>query len=161
MKKAALFSISLVVCLSSNSIAQSGAKENFGYTNRPSIKAELASHLAHLLHRDLRSILGPIYDTTLENRTDKTQAFRRITAAHLARYAPPDSLIAVSARQYETSFSETELRGLIAFFSSPLGARYLIQQDQLVPAFQAEIARLLAPHQRELEQALANAIRAP
>lgn len=161
MKNATPFLLGLVCCLATNASAQGKVGKDSSHADSPAVKAQLALQLAHLLHRDMRSILGPVYDSTLSNRSDQTQNFRRITAMHLAKYAPPDTLIALSAREYERAFSESELHGLVALFTSPLGARYLSQQELLLPTFQREVALLLAPHQHELEQALLNAMHNP
>jgi hypothetical protein len=51
-------------------------------------------------------------------------------------------------------FTRNELQGLLAFFESPLGERFIRAQPQLLKEQTAETNRVLAPHRAELRDAL-------
>ena len=55
-----------------------------------------------------------------------------------------------NARALAHEFSESELRGLIAFYQSPLGRRYLDAKPRIMRALATEGGRVYADHGEEL-----------
>jgi hypothetical protein len=160
MKTLAPFCLVLGLCVPGMS-AQSQGTRSAGSLSAVAPGHELALRLARLLHQDIEKVLAPMTDAGGSQDATTAQALRRIMSAHIAKYAPPDTILAITARLYEHAFSEADLRGMVEFFTSPLGERYLRTQSALLPSVQQEVNTLLMPHQAELVQKLTAATHPP
>ena len=84
---------------------------------------------------------------------------KRVLGEWTTKYLPPDSIVAIRSRVLATHFSTQELQGLVAFFTSPLGERFVGAQTTLLHEEAAETEKLLAPHRQELRTQLLNVVR--
>ena len=94
------------------------------------------------------------------SRDVNTTIVASVTADWAAKYFPTDSAIQITARSLVRRYSGEDLRALIVFFQSPLGARYLERQPEVTSDVMLETTRLLQPHQEELQQSIVEQIRA-
>lgn len=85
---------------------------------------------------------------------------QRVIAKHMRTILPPDSMFSIMVHATEQVYSEGELRQLIAFFSSPLGKRYISGQREAVGVIRSVMDVVTQEHQAELQRALVTEIRA-
>ena len=90
--------------------------------------------------------------------SDAQQVFEA-TQHFVQKYVPTDSVVSVLARQLEHELGDGDLRALLTFYSSPSGKLFVAVQPRLMAAVQAEIARMMAPHQQEMQDSLTTLIK--
>src|SRR5437588_103905 len=85
----------------------------------PAVAHELSTRLAGLLSKDIAQIFGT--GAKRDGPDVASDALDSLILAHLNKYAPRETTMAMAALEYERLFSEADLRALVAFFTSPLG----------------------------------------
>ena len=154
-----LFAASVIAfCLTSRCQAQSDSATSDGTLARMSAKRVVAMQLAELLNRDIGQNLGAFADSGGTHDTPQARLLRRLAAAHVAKYFRSDSVVAMTAREYEAAFTEPELHDVLGFYQSPIGSRFFAAQRRLSISIQAAGRRLLDQHQDELDEAFKSAI---
>jgi hypothetical protein len=93
--------------------------------------------------------------------TPLSRAVVEAVSAHVAKFLPPDSLVAMTARHYQRNFTEAQLRDLLAFYEGPTGMRFLEAQARIGVATKADADRVLSSHAAELQRALEAIVRPP
>lgn len=119
-------------------------------SNPSATRKPLAVALAQLLNEGSAAAFEAFADVGSASDTAMTSRIGRLSASHVLKYAPPDSLIDLMADEYGRSFSDRELQDLLDFYSSPLGTRIRRTQAELVVNLRRAIHDRLAPHQAEL-----------
>lgn len=115
----------------------------------------IAQSLAKFLFAEnaalMNMVLAPT-DTVTEG--EQARALRELMVAHVARIAPPDSIVANYASGLAREFALGELRDLEAFFRSPLGTHYLAGSRRMALQSMAQVKKLMEEHRGELEAEL-------
>jgi hypothetical protein len=104
-----------------------------------------------------KALVGP--GSPLE--TPLSRALAGAVSAHVAKFLPRDSLIAMTARQYQVNFTEDQLRELLAFYEGPIGTRFLEVQGRVLVATKADADRVLSLHVADLQRAIEAIVRPP
>ena len=118
------------------------------------VSHELAVRLVGALNQGTDQFLATFLDYGGPGDTPLAREIRRLSLAHVAKYAPRDSMVVISAREYERVFSEADLRALLSFFQTALGARSVLEQKELLWAIQATAGKTLSDHSAELNDAI-------
>jgi len=111
----------------------------------------LAARLALVLSKDVGDMFGG-NKRGVDNST--AGGADSVMRAHLAKYMPRDTVIALTIRAYEQGYSEQELRSALGYFESPMGREYLSKQRVVGLAMRRMVDSIMAAHQTELQQAL-------
>jgi hypothetical protein len=129
--------------------AQVSTRHHEGVGSAESSKLAVARKLRSLMV--VESTIGALnHPAPFKPTTPSGEETSRAIERWSRRYMPADTLAEVEARAIANEFSESELRELVAFFSSPLGHRLVEAQPRLSKAVTAETNRIMAPHRQEL-----------
>lgn len=91
------------------------------------------------------------------NATAASQQRNDVVIAWTAKYLPPDTVLAISARSLANQFTDEDLRGLLAFYKSPLGKKYAGAKPAIARQTSDETGRIMSLHNDELRAALEKA----
>jgi len=142
-------------------IAQRTPDSTNGLWRVTSEKLALAGRLAGLMQVAGANAIESqgIMPDTARHATPLDIDTKKVLSDWATKYLPPDSIVAIRSRVLATHFSTQELQGLVAFFTSPLGERFVGAQTTLLHEEAAETEKLLAPHRQELRTQLLNVAR--
>jgi hypothetical protein len=128
---------------------------------QPGGSTPLATKLAKLLLSDAQSELVSPFVRVPVGSPAYSQKVADAIAAHMAKYLPVDTIVAVTARLYAEQFNDVDLGSMISFFESPTGQKFLGARVSVARASQAIFLPRLMAHQNELQQAILAALQSP
>ncbi|MFD0795323.1 DUF2059 domain-containing protein [Mucilaginibacter litoreus] len=115
-----------------------------------------ASHADSLFKENMATMLKQASNNLPEERRAK---FIEVMNQFVAKYVSWDILKDQLAVTYAKEFTITELKGLAAFYNTPVGKKFIIKQPLLVKTGADLGQQLVQSHQVELQQMMQDAFK--